>query len=70
MATANKNPKDVFNYKVKFSTKKLSDGDIFIESHTATDPTGTFDIALNFTKPSGNPFGPIVVVPLSSNTGK
>jgi len=68
MATQNQDPQNVYNYEVNFTTTNLSNGDEFIEPHTVSDPNGSFSVPLNFTKPTGNAYGSIIVIPMSSNS--
>jgi hypothetical protein len=47
MTTQNQLPENVYNRKISFITNNLSNGEVFIEPHTATGPSGIFNIPLN-----------------------
>jgi len=68
MATQNQDPKNVYNRVINFTTTDLSNGNVFSEPHTVTLQNGTYNIPLNNTTIQGNPHGPCIVVPLTTNS--
>jgi hypothetical protein len=67
MATANQNPANIgfpMAQVVNFTTTNLSNGDLFVEPHTVSGPSGSFNVPVSAIPISGNK----IVIPLTSDT--
>lgn len=63
----NIDPQNALNREINFATTNLSNGNQFIEPHTVTLLNGNYNIPLNNSSIQGNPYGPCIVVPLTTN---
>jgi len=66
---ANTNPLNSLHKKISFTTTNLSNGEQFDEKHYVTLLNGTYGIPLNSQIIQGNPYGPCIVIPLTTNSG-
>jgi hypothetical protein len=67
MATANQDPANIglpMAQVVNFTTTNLSNGDPFVEPHTVSGPTGSYNVPVSVIPISGNK----IVIPLTSDT--
>lgn len=67
--SANTNPANALNKKIKFTTTNLDNGTIFIEPFEVTGPNGSFNVPLNAVNYSGLG-GKKVFIPLTTNTSE
>jgi hypothetical protein len=65
MATPNQDPQNVYNRVINFTTTNLLNGNLYEEPHTVILLNGVTPI--NSLTIQGNPYGPCIVVPLTTN---